>query len=63
MFSPVAMFSLSGLDFRSGIRLEGGSSLELRRVGVFFLGSAEVICFRIKEERVSLSMEKNGRQV
>ena len=64
MFSPVAMFSLSELEvFRSGIRLEGGSSLELRRVRVFFLGSAEVICFRIKEERVSLSMEKNGRQV
>ena len=64
MFSPVAMFSLSELEvFRSGIRLEGGSSLELRSVRGFFLGSAEMICFRIKDERVSLSMQKNGRQV
>ena len=57
MFSPVAMFYLSELEvFRLGIRLEGGSSLELREIRGAFLGSAEVICFRMKDERVSLSM-------
>ena len=57
MFYPAAMFYLSALwVFCEGIRLDCGSSLGLSSERGIFLGSAEVICFRRKDVRVSLSM-------